>query len=108
MNIGKHVSVLVVGLWGGRFTAPHGRVAGGDLNLRRPDVSFLIAPAPRAELLAIVPKNLLTLAKKILSYSARSILLRKLVNWAMSANTFGTFRRKTKTAARRPDEWPGR
>ena len=25
----------------------------------------------------------------------------------MSAKTFGTFRRKTKTAASRPDEWPG-
>ena len=26
----------------------------------------------------------------------------------MSAKTFGTFRRKTKTEASRPDEWPGR
>ena len=37
----------------------------------------------------------------------RSLLLRKMVNWGMSAKTFGTFRRKTKTAASRPDKWPG-
>ena len=46
--------------------------------------------------------------KKLLSLSARSLLLRKMVNWGISAKTFGTFRRKTKTAASRPDEWPRR
>ena len=35
------------------------------------------------------------------------LLLRKMVNWRMSAKTFGTFRRKTKTVASRLDEWPG-
>ena len=30
-----------------------------------------------------------------------------MVNWGRSAKTLGTFRRKTKTAASHPDEWPG-
>ena len=30
-----------------------------------------------------------------------------MVNWGTCAKTFGMFRRKTKTAVSRPDEWPG-
>jgi len=37
----------------------------------------------------------------------RYLLLRKMVNWGMSAKTFGTFRRKTKTAASHLDKWSG-
>ena len=44
--------------------------------------------------------------KKLLSWGARSLSLHKMVNWGTCAKTFGTFRRKTKTAASRPGGTP--
>ena len=76
----------------------------------RPSRSFHVTVRPTGRALHryhLFSGEMIFTSKKTLSQSARSFLLCKMVNWGMSAKTCGTFRRKTKTAASRPDDWPG-